>query len=179
MREKREKYDNDLLISRKARLIVLSVAILLPLLFLGYLTLKLSINRTIGYRVQLRIIGYDPRDLLAGHYLTYHLDLKKQASCNHLAASRYSTIPACLCIQDKSIRPRSMQMMRCDSSQLRDCITFVRGNCSGTFTAGIEKYFIPQSDSQKLDDYIRQKGAWIELSIDDRGNAQAIDLLLE
>ena len=46
----------------------------LPILFLGIWGLILSFQMNSGIEVRLPIMGYDPRDLLSGHYIQYQID---------------------------------------------------------------------------------------------------------
>lgn len=46
----------------------------LPILFLGMWGVSLKIQMNSGIEVRLPIRGYDPRDLLSGHYIQYQID---------------------------------------------------------------------------------------------------------
>lgn len=46
----------------------------LPILFLGMWGVSLKIQMNSGLEVRLPIRGYDPRDLLSGHYIQYQID---------------------------------------------------------------------------------------------------------
>ena len=46
----------------------------LPILFLGMWGVSLKIQMNSGIEVKLPIRGYDPRDLLSGHYILYQID---------------------------------------------------------------------------------------------------------
>ena len=46
----------------------------LPILFLGIWGVILSFQINSGIEVRLPIMGYDPRDLLSGHYILYQID---------------------------------------------------------------------------------------------------------
>jgi len=48
-----------------------------PVVCLGILTLYLAILRTCLPEVTVKIEGYDPRDLLSGHYIAYTIDWDK------------------------------------------------------------------------------------------------------
>ena len=45
-----------------------------PVLFLALLTAALAVMRAGLPEVTVRIAGYDPRDLLSGHYIAYTID---------------------------------------------------------------------------------------------------------
>lgn len=171
---------NSIYFNKNLRKLLLSLALLLPILFLAYQTLHLAVARGTGQRVQLRIEGYDPRDLLAGHYLTYRLSLPENADCATLVENFGIAADACLCFHDREIRSQQFIMNTCEDWQLNDCESYIKGSCaSGRFIAGIEKYYIPETEARELDQYVRSNGAWIEVVIGPYGKAQVVDLLLK
>ena len=54
-----------------------AVALALPWVCLVTWTLCLTYQRAHGTEVKVSITGYDPRDLLSGHYIQYQIDWKK------------------------------------------------------------------------------------------------------
>ena len=55
----------------------LAVALFLPLVCLLGWTLFLSFSQHISGEVKVSVMGYDPRDLLSGHYIAYQIDWDK------------------------------------------------------------------------------------------------------
>ena len=53
------------------------IAFALPLIGLMTWTISLYAQRNLGQDVRVQITGYDPRDLLSGHYLQYQIDWDK------------------------------------------------------------------------------------------------------
>ena len=51
-----------------------SLLIASPVILLAILTIGMAVLRTSLPEVTLRISGYDPRDLLSGHYIVYTID---------------------------------------------------------------------------------------------------------
>ncbi len=51
-----------------------SLLIAAPVILLAVLTIVMAVLRTSLPEVTLRISGYDPRDLLSGHYIVYTID---------------------------------------------------------------------------------------------------------
>ena len=49
-------------------------ALALPWVCLLVWTLSLTVQRFRGSEVTVRVMGYDPRDLLSGHYIAYEID---------------------------------------------------------------------------------------------------------
>lgn len=56
---------------------VIAVILSLPILFLGIWGIHLNIQKDSGIEVRIPITGYDPRDLLSGHYIQYKIDWDK------------------------------------------------------------------------------------------------------
>ena len=52
------------------------IAFALPLVALMIWTAGLYVQRHSGQDVRVRVTGYDPRDLLSGHYIQYQIDWK-------------------------------------------------------------------------------------------------------
>ena len=56
---------------------ILAVCFALPFVCLVLWTLHLSWQRSHGTEVKVAVTGYDPRDLLSGHYIQYQIDWEK------------------------------------------------------------------------------------------------------
>jgi uncharacterized membrane-anchored protein len=103
-----------------------------------------------GRLVQFAIEGYDPRDLLSGHYVIYRVnygqqELCKQGNTNYFAAQGLSR---CMCLQinNGTGLARFKSERQCDDNSAPNCDLWIRGSCtySGEFEAGIERYYIPE-----------------------------------
>lgn len=146
----------------------LIIALALPVAALLSLTAYKAWIFTRGVEVVLPITGYDPRDLLAGHYLTYRVDYGVEDPCRD-----YSSQTACVCLSDEGNEFRS----RCDATGR--CRRFIAGSCrEGRFMAGIERYYIPESKARELDAKVRRGGAKIRVAVDPSGNAVVKDLIV-
>lgn len=118
-----------------------------------------------GARVVLKITGYDPRDLLSGHYLIYNVEYGVNAVCT----SDTNLAEAYVCLGDGTFRFGSV----------RDCGLAIAGKCENSrFVAGIERFYVPQENAQELEKHVMGKNASIELAIKN-GRAQVVDLLIE
>lgn len=56
---------------------LIPILFLIPVLFLAIWVNVLKIRQENGQPVTVRIMGYDPRDLLSGHYIQYQIDWNK------------------------------------------------------------------------------------------------------
>lgn len=148
--------------------ITLIAALLVPIVALGVLTGYKHYRVTIGTEVILPIEGYDPRDLLSGHYLTYRVNYGAKNICEQSKSNQYTV--GYVCLQPKHFtyfKPKSCQIM-------------IKGTCNGTrFKAGIERFYIPEDQAVKLDKDVRSKKGSIVLSVTPDGHAQIKDLLID
>jgi uncharacterized membrane-anchored protein len=140
------------------------VAFFLPVISLILLTAYKQIQVARGTEVILTIQGYDPRDLLSGHYLTFTVNYDLPGLCqNNSEAEKY----VCLTPRFESdILPE-------------DCKLYIRGQCRGwRFAAGVERYYVPENEALLLEKLVRNHEASIKLSIGKDGTARIKDLLL-
>ena len=122
-----------------------------------------------GQKVTLPIHGFDPRDLLAGHYLVYRIEYGLKSLCsgpkNQVQRKKY------VCFAPKKIfytRPK-----------LSDCQKYLKGICqNGIFQTGIDRFYIPQKHAQILEKAVVNNNGKIVLSLDGYGGATIIDLLI-
>jgi len=147
--------------SKKGIVIALIFPIIVLAALVGYKVNILSI----GKEITLPISGYDPRDLLAGHYLIYTVDYGIRGICSGHSGVR--TAHVCL-------RPKKF------TYQLpENCELMIKGFCRGSqFNAGIERYYVPEKDALRLENLVQSGEASIVLSVSRSGNAQIKDLLI-
>ncbi len=161
-----------------SRKFFLAAALCLPLLGLGALVARNHFLYASGEEVILPIKGYDPRDLLAGHYLRYKINYGIDNPCEDKKRKKgtdtfYLQGPAIICL-----KPRSFTL---GDEPPEACSLFIRGICSYSagFEAGIERYYIPQHLALKLEKKARGDNASIVLSVTREGNAMIKDLLFD
>lgn len=144
----------------------LVVALFLPFVSLVLLAAYQQAQVSLGTEVTLPIRGYDPRDLLSGHYLTFTVDYDLPDLCKK--KGKNSEVYVCL-------NPRF------DSTSVpADCSLFIRGKCKWQrFEAGIERYYVPEKDALKLEALVRNQQGSIVLSVGRDGTARVKELLLD
>jgi uncharacterized membrane-anchored protein len=144
----------------------LALALLFPIVSLGVLAASKKFGLTFGSEVVLPISGYDPRDLLSGHYIIYQIEYGVGGVCGGNSGKNAGYV----CLEPK----------RFSYSEPSDCSKLIRGICNNDrFEAGVEKYFVPQEKAVFLDAQVRTKRASIVLSISSSGHAQVKDLLID
>ena len=145
---------------------MLVIALAIPIMALATLTAYKKYVLSFGTEVVLPIIGYDPRDLLAGHYLIYRIDYGVENIC----AANLGQQTGYVCLE-----PKMFSFSEPDS-----CKKLIAGECiNGRFEAGIEKYYVPQEKAKDLEAQVQSKTASIVLSLTRGGQAQVKDLLVD
>ena len=146
---------------------LLIIALLIPILFLLGFTIKNQLALSHGKEFSLPVEGFDPRDLIAGHYLIYRVNYGGVPKCSVGQKLSY------VCLDPygdyASLKPE-------DGS----CKLFIKGSCEyGGFSAGIEKFYIPEEFSRELTSKIVNHKGKILISVSKSGDAIIKDLLIE
>ncbi len=146
---------------------LLIIFLLVPVIALATLTAYKKSIVTFGREVILPISGYDPRDLLSGHYLIYRVDYGIETVCDHKFTPGE---PAYLCLT-----PRMFSFF-----PTHNCDLEIIGACNNSrFEAGIEKFYVPQEKALELEKLIQSKKAGIKIAVTPDGKAQVKDLLID
>jgi uncharacterized membrane-anchored protein len=149
---------------------IIACAVMLFVLF-GW-TLFHAVSSNVGEIVEIKVSGYDPRDLISGHYLTYNVnyDNFKPSACRNF----YHGSAVYLCLERAKL----------SASKPAGCLA-IKGNCKGhganIFTAGIERFYVPETYAQSLDAALRggKHEAKIKVLITRGGTAYVKDMLFD
>ena len=148
---------------------LLAIALVLPILALSATAWMKAQQRAHGTEVVFPIEGFDPRDLLSGHYLTYRIDYGIALDCP-LADGE-----ALLCLEpNHAIYPAN--------ALPNSCSLYLRGYCdsSSAFSVeNIDRFYIPETSASALDAKIRDNKGSIILSVDSQGYPVIKDLLID
>ncbi len=119
-----------------------------------------------GIEVVLPIKGYDPRDLLSGHFLIYRIDYGVEGICT----GNQEQQTAYVCLEPKIF----------SVEEPVDCKKLIRGTCRNReFKAGIEKYFVAEEKALALEKAILNKSASIVVVLSPSGVAIVKELLVD
>ncbi|MCO5112550.1 MAG: GDYXXLXY domain-containing protein [Bdellovibrionaceae bacterium] len=149
----------------------LIVGILFPILVLLGMVIKHHLNIESGGKVTLKILGYDPRDLLSGHYITYRVDYEIDPA--HICRMWNTNESAFICLSGN-------RKFTTNSKELKGCDLYLKGICKhGRFEAGIERFYIPENLAKDLDMAVRDGQGKINVTIQKNGTGMVTDLLIE
>ncbi|MCB9989822.1 MAG: GDYXXLXY domain-containing protein [Rhodospirillales bacterium] len=139
---------------------VLSIFVLvLPMLVLGGMWAKTAMKRDHGQQVwQIRMTGYDPRDLLYGHYLRFRYDWNMGETRDVKGKGPY-----CMCLTqaDETFRNPAAIPTQCRQAVQASCASVIKvqkhgRNYSLNPTESSEKYFIPEEKAKQIDRLFRK-----------------------
>jgi len=122
------------------------LCVLFPVIVMAGWLAKLTWDRETGLRIELPIRGYDPRDLLSGHYLRYQVDYGENGKCpkDGERHTRDWREPYCFCAQADTAKPIYWSGYCADKPA--SCEYFIQGSCyyGDTIDAGIERFYISE-----------------------------------
>ena len=158
---------------------LLIAAVVFPIVVLLGLMLSKQVRLSQGSQVILPIEGFDPRDLLSGHYLTYRINYGASPDCSRVQGGGQK-LYACL---SEEFGPENFYRARFigqDDMADSGCSLFIAGRCeNGRFAAGIEKFYIPEQYARPLDRAVRSGKGKIVLKVSGSGAAAIQDLLID
>ena len=137
------------------------VTLILPVLVPGLLIGVHISNREAGQNWRIAVEGYDPRDLLRGHYLQFRYDWNWDEAPGSSCEGDHCAI--CLEASNASDNrnPRASMMTLAEAEQ--QCESFVAGAYrEGTGFRigngpghGLRRYYIPEARAEELDELLR------------------------
>ncbi len=155
------------MMNKRYRILALLIPILIVIGAIGKSEYQLANGETWRFKIS----GYDPRDLLRGHYVTYQVEFdweKDKGICKNKKK-------CCLCFKRKKDPLASVKVSKMSCSKAID-------RCDGLmqekFLPELRKYFIPEDKGKALEKAIRKKNAEILLELSKDGRPIVRDLLV-
>jgi uncharacterized membrane-anchored protein len=140
--------DVTAILSRK--ILIIGAAVLLPVLGFGAIWATTHFDAQKGVEWDVPVTGYDPRDLLRGHYVTFQYEWPGQTQ---EAQNRWNG-PDILCLTGKApVVARATKLERYPGNSTPQCPTVIRVNrWSNDAYNGLKRdsIYIPQNDSVEL-----------------------------
>lgn len=144
----------------------LILAVSLPIVFITSFALYKSYQLTTGREIVLPISGYDPRNLLSGHYLIYTVDYGIKNICHPSSAIKKNGY---LCLNPKEFSYKKP----------KHCPLFIKGTCEyRRFDAGINRYYVSEGEAKDLNRFVIDGAGSLLLSVQSDGETQIKDLLI-
>ena len=145
-------------------------ALIFPILCLAGFVLWNAWVATQGQKLTLPIRGFDPRDLLAGHYLAYRIEYGFDSLCTGSKNQHEKTTYICFA-------PKKILGARPQSSE---CRKYLKGVCkNGRFQTGLDRFYIPEKHARRLEQAVVNKKGAVVLSLNGIGGAAITDLLID
>jgi uncharacterized membrane-anchored protein len=133
-----------------------------------------------GTEVKFRVQGYDPRDLLAGHYLTYRVDYGSRITCGQFSNDLdYINTQHCLCltVDNAGVATAATGATESCAAIKESCSLWLKGQCqyNDNFQAQIERFYIPEGN--RADNITTSENAQITVRISKSGRGMVTGLL--
>lgn len=119
----------------------LIVSALVPFVALLLWVISLELRLVSGTAIRIRVEGYDPRDLLSGHYILFRISMYDIDPCKDTARDN-----ACVCFgYDKDDLKIAKPIWGGLCSSAPDyCVLKMKGRCEGSRFTGLDRYYIPE-----------------------------------
>jgi hypothetical protein len=157
----------------------LQIAVVIPMLGLLVLVARAEVLLRSGASFRVAIEGYDPRDLLRGHYLQYRFrfDWQGESSCGRLASGFPESIdPSCCVCLSSEVDSNTLAQARqvpCDRVSTCD------GWLAGASVVPPLRYFVPERQALDLEDALRGREAALTVTCGPGGQPAIGDLYLD
>ncbi len=150
-----------------------AIALMLPIVVMALFTAGNIYNQQAGQLWRIPVTGYDPRDLLRGHYLTYRYDWnwrEDKRSCVH------GECVLCLSPSNGHANPFVTFAERGNTVQ---CTSYIEGRVYGNdhfeigskHGYGLRRYYIPEEHARTLDKMLRRNNGEHNFEISLRVNS--------
>ncbi|MFT3772923.1 MAG: GDYXXLXY domain-containing protein [Minicystis sp.] len=146
----------------------LLVALALPIVALLAMVVRAEIVSRGGKPWVIAIRGYDPRDLIRGHYLSYRLDFRKEEP-----SERCTAATCCYCLRGPAGSEPLVTRINCAE----------KASCDSWFPESqldhLQEFYVPEDRGYQLEREIRAKDAKLSVRVSSGGVVIVQDLLLD
>ncbi len=152
--------------------------ILLAIVLIPFITLCLLIARAELHINQSKIWhfevqGYDPRDLLRGHYLRFTLNYDIEHSTNQCSGTN-----CCLCLTDVGNKVPKVTKKTCVSAK-NQCDGYINDKLARK----LNRYYIGEQQAKQAEKILREarsnNSALLSLAINAKGEPQITDMIID
>jgi hypothetical protein len=157
----------------------LQMAVVFPMLGLLVLVARAEVLLRSGASFRVAIEGYDPRDLLRGHFLQYRFrfDWQGESTCGRLAGGFPESIDpnCCVCLSSEVDSNMLAQARQVSCGQVSMC----DGWLTGASVVPPLRYFVPERQALDLEDTLRGREAALTVTCGPSGQPAIGDLYLD
>ena len=151
------------------------LALLVPIVALLGWVASIEYQIATSQKIRIHIEGYDPRDLLAGHYISFSISAADKTPCKD-QGSISTNAAYCLCYVPSSdgVFHQPSWGGLCDSKP-QNCDTFIRGVCNwNRFTVSADRYSFPEYYASVLQTLPAESSAFV--SVNKNGGMKVLQL---
>ena len=148
-------------------------AVLIPFLLLSLLIIRAEYHINQGKEWKFHVQGYDPRDLLRGHYLRFNLRYNWENNKDQCANAN----DCCLCLTDINQLVPQVKRTSCEVAQ-NQCDGYMRSE----FERSLNRYYIAEDYAKKAEQILRDarvdNQAFLSISINRQGEPLITDMII-
>jgi uncharacterized membrane-anchored protein len=152
----------------------LLLTVMIPFILLCLLIARAEYHLSTGTQWDFAITGYDPRDLLRGHYLRFRIAYDWQESQKQCASNN----GCAYCLTDIGEQAPKVQIT--DTHIAKQCDGFMQYD---DLQEPLNRFYIPENQAVLAEDLLRQarinNTAYLRLSINKEGAPRIVDLLID
>jgi len=152
----------------------LFIIVMIPFILLSLLIARAEYHLSTGTQWDFAVTGYDPRDLLRGHYLRFKLSYDWQKIHNECSGTKGCSY----CLTDIGKQVPKVQIT--DTPVAKQCDGFMQYD---DLEEPLDRFYIPETQARLAEDLLRQAGqnstAYLRLSINKKGTPHIVDLFID
>lgn len=152
----------------------LFMVVMIPFVLLCLLIVRAEYHVAMGAQWDFAITGYDPRDLLRGHYLRFRLVYDWQKPKNECSGE----LGCSYCLTNVGNQAPKVKIVSTHLAQ--HCDGFMQYD---DLQEPLNRFYIPEMQAKLAEDLLRQaridETAYLRLSIDKNGAPRIVDLLID
>lgn len=158
---------------------VLAALGVLTLLFFGGWILRETRARR-AHAVRLPVEGYDPRDLLSGHYVRFRLSAEREATALTHSLRAGSEVDVCLEEREGGLL-RVGHLLSVDGHATgADCRRFLRGRVArGGVSFGVDRFYVDERRASAVAQVRAGPRTYLLATLDARGGVHPLDLVVD
>lgn len=148
-------------------------AISIPFILLCLLIVRAEYHIRNAEQWTFEVTGYDPRDLLRGHYLQFRLDYDWDTTQNSCSDQK----KCCLCLTKTDSKIPKVHKTSCETAKTQ-CDGFMLSKHQNS----LNRFYISENEARRAEKLLQQarseNNAFLKVSINAKGEPKIADLLI-